>query len=72
MTLLAHTAAHARRYLETLSDRPVAATASVTDLKQRLAKPLPERGMDAQTVIDELVRDVEGGLMGSSGGRFFG
>jgi glutamate/tyrosine decarboxylase-like PLP-dependent enzyme len=28
--------------------------------------------MDAAAVIDELVRDVDGGLMGSAGGRFFG
>src|SRR5262249_53334969 len=33
---------------------------------------LPAAGMGAQGVIDELVRDVEGGLMGSTGGRFFG
>src|SRR5262245_65182703 len=72
MTLLARTAAHAARYIETLSDRPVAATASIADLRRRLAKPLPDAGMDAQAVIDELVRDVEGGLMGSTGGRFFG
>ena len=38
MTLLARTAAHAARYIETLSDRPVAATASIADLRRRLAK----------------------------------
>jgi glutamate/tyrosine decarboxylase-like PLP-dependent enzyme len=72
MTLLARTAAHAAQYLETLSNRPVAATASIADLRRRLTRPLPEAGLEDQTVIDELVRDVDGGLMGSSGGRFFG
>jgi len=72
MTLLARTAAHAARYIETLSDRPVAETASIADLRRRLVGPLPEAGLDDDAVIDELVRDVEGGLMGSTGGRFFG
>ena len=65
-------AAHAARYLETLASRPIAATASVEELRIRLAKPLPETGMEAETVINELVRDAEHGLMGSTSGRFFG
>ena len=65
-------AAHSARYLETLPTRPIAATASIADLHERLAKPLPEIGLPDATVIDELVRDTEGGIMGSAGGRFFG
>ena len=65
-------AAHAARYLETLPTRPIAATSSIADLHERLAKPLPETGLPDATVIDELVRDTEGGSMGSAGGRFFG
>ena len=65
-------AAHAARYLETLASRPIAATASVEELRIRLAKPLPETGMEAESVINELVRDAEHGLMGSTSGRFFG
>ncbi|HXP73070.1 MAG TPA: aminotransferase class V-fold PLP-dependent enzyme, partial [Stellaceae bacterium] len=34
--------------------------------------PLPEDGMAAEVVIDELVRDTEGGILGSGSGRFFG
>lgn len=70
--ILDRTAAHAARYLETLPNRPVAATATIGELRRRLAKPCPETGTAAETVIDELVRDVEGGLMGSTSGRFFG
>lgn len=65
-------AAHAQRYLKKLPDRPVAPAASIAELRCRFAGPLPETGLPAETVIDELVRDVEGGLMGSSGARFFG
>ncbi len=71
-TALDIAAAHANRYLETLASRPVAPTATLDELRSRLSKPLPEMGMDDATVIDELVRGVEGGLMGSAGGRFFG
>ena len=65
-------AAHAARYLEALPTRPIVATSSIADLHERLAKPLPETGLPDATVIDELVRDTEGGIMGSAGGRFFG
>jgi glutamate/tyrosine decarboxylase-like PLP-dependent enzyme len=70
--VLSAAADHAARYLEQLPSRPIAATASLAELRRRLGKPLPEAGLDAATVIDELVRDTEGGLMGSTSGRFFG
>src|SRR6476659_345030 len=64
--------AHAARYLDSLSSRPIAATASTKALRSRLSRPLPEVGCDPKDVIDELVRDTEGGLIGSASGRFFG
>jgi glutamate/tyrosine decarboxylase-like PLP-dependent enzyme len=70
--VLDRAAAHAATFLESLSSRPIAATATVADLQGRLGKPLPEAGMTDEAVIDELVRDAEGGLMGSGSGRFFG
>jgi glutamate/tyrosine decarboxylase-like PLP-dependent enzyme len=70
--LLDLTTAHAERYLENLRSRPVTATASIAELRRRFAGPVPETGLPPETVIDELVRDTEDGLMGSSGGRFFG
>jgi aromatic-L-amino-acid decarboxylase len=37
-----------------------------------LDHPLPQVGADPVRVIDDLVRDTEGGIVGSTGGRFFG
>ncbi|MDX6378674.1 MAG: hypothetical protein QOE98_2977 [Gaiellaceae bacterium] len=70
--LLARTAAHASGYLAALAERPVAATATAAELRGRLARPLADDGVPAAEVVDDLVRDVDGGLVGSSGPRFFG
>jgi glutamate/tyrosine decarboxylase-like PLP-dependent enzyme len=70
--LLESTLAHALSYIESLDKVPVSATASLADLRQRLGYPLADDGLDATQVIDELVADVEGGMLGSAGGRFFG
>jgi glutamate/tyrosine decarboxylase-like PLP-dependent enzyme len=58
-------------YLESLDRNPVGPTKNVTALRDHLAKPLGAIGLPPETVIQELARDVEGGLMGSAGGRFF-
>ena len=63
---------HARAYLASLGSRPVAAQADLDTLRRHLAKPLEDEGLDPATVLDELVRDAEPGLIGSAGGRFFG
>jgi glutamate/tyrosine decarboxylase-like PLP-dependent enzyme len=65
-------AAHAARYRETVKTRPIATQATADELRARLTKPLPETGMAANRVIDELVRDAEDGILGSTNGRFFG
>ena len=70
--LLDRAAAHARAYVQTVDARPVGVTASVADLRSRLAKPLPEASTPPERVIDELVRDAEAGILGSTSGRFFG
>jgi glutamate/tyrosine decarboxylase-like PLP-dependent enzyme len=70
--LLNIAAAHAARYLETVDARSIAATASFEQRRRQLAKPLPEAPVSAEQVIDELVRDAEGGILGSANGRFFG
>ena len=72
MELLHRTAAHAADFLASLDDRPVAPTASLGGLREALGRPLADEGVDAAAVVDDLVRDTEGGLLGSAGGRFFG
>ncbi len=70
--LLDHTAVLARRYLDSLDERPVRAVADVGELRAALVSALPEDGLPAQEVIDALARDADPGLIGMSGGRYFG
>src|SRR5947209_963393 len=69
---LQRAADHAFAWLEGLDSRSVATTASVGEMRARLARPLAERGVDAVQVIDDLVADTAGGILGSQSGRFFG
>lgn len=50
----------------------MAATVDVETLRVRLAKPLSDEGVSPERVITDLTRDVEGGVIGSAGGRFHG
>ncbi len=59
-------------FLESLDAAPVAATTSLAELRRRFAVELPAEGVDPVTVIDDLARDTDGGLLGSAGGRFYG
>ncbi len=70
--VLEQTLAHALEYLDNLDQAPVSATTNLTDLRQRLFRPLANEGMNAAQVVNDLVTDVQGGLVGSAGGRFFG
>src|SRR3954464_4975031 len=63
---------HALRHLSAADSAPVEATTSLAELRARFARPLPETGTDPSQVVDDLVRDAAGGILGSSGGRFFG
>src|SRR6266849_2700937 len=64
--------AHALTYLGNLEHMPVAAPATLAELRARLARPLLEDGVDAARVVDELVADLSDGVLGSASGRFFG
>ena len=59
-------------YLQSLDAAPVAATTPLAELRHRLGRALPAEGVDPVTVVEELARDTEGGLLGSAGGRFYG
>ena len=63
---------HAISHLENLDETSVAATVDAETLRARLARPLPFEGIPADEAVEELVRNVAGGLIGSAGGRFFG
>ena len=71
-SVLERAAEHAFAFLEGLDSRSVATTASLEELRARLARLLPDRGIPAVQVIDELVADADAGILGSQGGRFFG
>jgi glutamate/tyrosine decarboxylase-like PLP-dependent enzyme len=62
---------HARTWLDSLDTRSVAATVTREELRARFEAPLPERGIPAATVVDELARAAEGGQLASGSGRFF-
>ena len=63
---------HALYHLEDVDARPVNAVADLARLRARFSRPLPEISTNPVQVVEELVRDVEGGILGSAGGRFFG
>lgn len=63
---------HAFSFLRNLDRAPVGATVELHTLRERLNRPLADSGLPPEQVITELVADVEGGLLGSAGGRFFG
>lgn len=70
--MLARAFIHGRAHLNMRNDQPINARASVDELRAALGHPLPQVGMPAAQIIDELVRDVAGGLYSMSTGRFFG
>ncbi len=70
--LLEGTLKRALEYLARLPEGPVAATATLAELRQRFDRPLPKQGRDPEEVVEQLVADTAGGLAASAGGRFFG
>lgn len=62
---------HALQFLESLETRPVATTATLDELRARLARPLPEAGTPAAQVVDELACDALPGILGVQTGRNF-
>ncbi len=61
----------ALNFLDGLETQSVGATADVAILRSRLFKNLEESGTPPVQVIEELVSDVAGGILGMPGGRFF-
>src|ERR1700761_5869529 len=63
---------HAMNHLSPREGRSVAATSTLAELRQRTDLPLNQLSIDADKVVNELVSAVEGGIIDSAGGRFFG
>ncbi|HEV7999331.1 MAG TPA: pyridoxal-dependent decarboxylase [Planctomycetaceae bacterium] len=70
-TALQRALEHSTKYLDDLDCRPVGATVGLDELRKRLGGGLPENGMNAVDVIEELVANTAGGHLGSTSGRFF-
>jgi glutamate/tyrosine decarboxylase-like PLP-dependent enzyme len=63
---------HAREFLDSLDDRPVAARVDAAAVRDALGGPLPEHGQDPHTVIEALASGAEPGLVATAGPRHFG
>src|SRR5215216_1588374 len=70
--LLAEAHAYAASYLETVADRHVGVTCDRRELLGRLGGALPEGPSDPHTVLANLVRDGDAGIVASVGPRYFG
>jgi len=69
---LAAAAQHAREFLATLDERPVAARVDAAGVRDALGGPMPEHGEDPDAVIEALAAGAEPGLVASAGPRHFG
>jgi glutamate/tyrosine decarboxylase-like PLP-dependent enzyme len=62
----------ATEFLDGLAERPVGRPVDLAALRAALDMPLPDGPVDPATVIGDLARGVESGLVGSAGPRYFG
>jgi glutamate/tyrosine decarboxylase-like PLP-dependent enzyme len=71
-SLLVAAQGYAATYLETVADRHVGGTCERGELLAHLGGPLPEGPSDPDTVLANLVRGAEPGIVASVGPRYFG
>ena len=57
---------HALLHLISSDKRPAGATIDLAQLRARFDRPLADAAVDPVRVIDDLVRDAEGGIIGST------
>jgi glutamate/tyrosine decarboxylase-like PLP-dependent enzyme len=69
---LTRAAGHARRWLDSLGERPVGPRLGADDLLAGLGGPLPSGPSAPADVVDQLATQAEPGLMAMPAGRFFG
>jgi glutamate/tyrosine decarboxylase-like PLP-dependent enzyme len=70
--LLEKTQRHAAAWFASLAERAVRATVSPDELRGMLGGPLPERGIDADAVVDSLADAGMRGTVATAGPRYFG
>jgi len=63
---------HAKVWLDSVGERPVAPSASADALLASFGGPLPDGGVSPREVVDVLAETAEPGLMAIGSGRFFG
>ena len=63
---------HAEAFLASLPERAVGPPADPDALRAALGRELPEIGVPAEQVIDELVAGADPGIVASAGPRYFG
>jgi aromatic-L-amino-acid decarboxylase len=63
--------AEARRYLASLSTRPVASRGTPAEMRAPLPRHFPDTGLPATEVVRAIAAAAEPGLTASAGGRFF-
>lgn len=70
--LFARAAEVAADYRNRVDDLPVTAPATLDELREAFAVPLPDASLPADQVLDELVATATPGLVHTAGGRFVG
>ena len=70
--LLMATADAASTFLEGLDDRPVGATATLEELRSSLDIELGDAPLDPATVVEDLRRAADPGIVAMASGRYFG
>ena len=70
--LLQHASQLATKYLASIPDRHVGATATADELRTQLGGELSETGEGSEAIVDALARAAEHGTVATQGPRYFG
>ena len=65
-------AAYATDFLSRIDERSVAPKITHDEVRRALDRPLTDDGVDAETVVTELIDDAEDAVVGIAGSRYFG
>ncbi|HET7654680.1 MAG TPA: pyridoxal-dependent decarboxylase, partial [Acidimicrobiales bacterium] len=71
-SLLRDVAAYATDFLSRIDERSVAPKITHDEVRRALDRPLTDDGVDAETVVTELIDDAEDAVVGIAGSRYFG